>query len=100
MEGNSQLSMDSFGPVNLVHLLYVHPPVLSDNINSTIKTPLTTPFVDPLTKEQKGSFIKQGYLVVKGAVPQEMVNDALKRINHAMGSSLYSTQVRIVNYYL
>lgn len=49
--------------------------------------------MDPLTEAQKQEFIQKGYLIVRNVIPKEMVDQALRRINHAVGTAAYNTQV-------
>ena len=49
--------------------------------------------MDPLTKEQKEEFIANGYLIIKNVIPQEVIQNAMRRINHAIGTPDYTTQV-------
>jgi hypothetical protein len=41
-----------------------------------------------LSKEQKQQMYEQGYVHIRGGVPQHLVNDALKAINHSLGNGI------------
>lgn len=50
-------------------------------------------FVDPLTIEQKKEFVVKGYLIIRNVIPKDMIDEAVRRINNAIGSPDYITQV-------
>jgi hypothetical protein len=41
-----------------------------------------------LTAEQKRKLIEDGYIVIPGAVPKRMIDDAMKAINHSIGRGI------------
>ena len=41
-----------------------------------------------LTREQKGHFYEQGYVLAPNAIPREVLNTALRAINHSLGEGI------------
>ncbi|MEZ4662293.1 MAG: hypothetical protein R2911_32485 [Caldilineaceae bacterium] len=48
-----------------------------------------------LSHHQKAEFVRRGFVKVPGVVPQVMVNEALRAINHSLGEGIDPAQVPI-----
>jgi len=60
-------------------------------INNVITTTTSQeiPYKDPLTPNDKKTFYEKGYIIIKNAVPRELIDEALRDINYFMGTSSY-----------